>query len=145
MKPQQNKGFTLIELLVVIGIIGILAALVLQTAGYVQKKAATSKAEAEIAALATAIENYKADNGDYPEGAAGDNSALAAALMPLKGKVYFEIPKRMMSESGGIVSLMDPFGEPYNYVYPGVQNGTNFFDLWSTCGGSDETAWKKNW
>ena len=56
----------LIELIVVIAIIVILAGLVLSTVGYVQKKAARSRAETEIAAMSAACENYKADNGVYP-------------------------------------------------------------------------------
>ena len=63
-----KRAFTLIELLVVIAIIGILAGLILNTAGYIQRRGATSRAEAEIAALTVALENYKADNGDLSAG-----------------------------------------------------------------------------
>ena len=66
--PSAKRSFTLIELLVVIAIIAILAGLILNTAGYIQQKGRTSRAEAEMAALAVALENYKADNGDYPPG-----------------------------------------------------------------------------
>ena len=58
-------AFTLVELLVVITIIIILAGLVLATVGYVQKKAARSRSEAEIAAISASLESYKADNGIY--------------------------------------------------------------------------------
>src|SRR5437016_9867211 len=60
------RAFTIIELLVVITIIIILGSLILSTVGYVQKKGARSRAEAEIAAISAALENYKADNGIYP-------------------------------------------------------------------------------
>jgi prepilin-type N-terminal cleavage/methylation domain-containing protein len=69
-------GFTLIELIVVITVIVILAGLVLSTVGYVQKKAARSRAETEIAAIAAACESYKADNGVYPSNL--DTNALNA-------------------------------------------------------------------
>ena len=49
-----------------IAIILVLAGLILATSGYVQKKGARSRAEAEIAAISAALENYKADNGTYP-------------------------------------------------------------------------------
>src|SRR6266851_4219320 len=62
------RAFTIIELLVVIAIIIILASLILSTVGYVQKKGARSRAEAEIAAMSAALESYKADNGTYPRG-----------------------------------------------------------------------------
>ncbi len=59
-------AFTILELLVVMTIIIVLAGLILATSGYVQKKGARSRAEAEIAAMSTALESYKADNGMYP-------------------------------------------------------------------------------
>jgi type II secretory pathway pseudopilin PulG len=63
---RKANGFTILELLIVITIIIILAALILGTMGYVQKKAARSRTEAEIAAMSAACESYKADNGTYP-------------------------------------------------------------------------------
>jgi len=147
-------GFTLIELLVVMAIIAILAALVLSTAGYVQKKGATSRAEAEIAALSAALESYKADMGDYPTGTNGSatattaptngNNFLLTNLMPPTGKVYFEFRKGMTNTSGNII---DPFGEQYGYMYPGNanRNGSNFFDLWSRVSSTNTNAWIKNW
>jgi type II secretory pathway pseudopilin PulG len=60
-------AFTLIELIVVLAVIIILAGLVFSTVGYVQQKAARSRAETEIAALSAACESYKADNGAYPK------------------------------------------------------------------------------
>jgi type II secretory pathway pseudopilin PulG len=65
-----TSGFTILELLIVIAIIITLAGLVLATVGYVQKKGARSRAEAEIAAISAALESYKADNGIYPSNAA---------------------------------------------------------------------------
>jgi type II secretory pathway pseudopilin PulG len=62
----MTRAFTIIELLVVMAIIIILGGLILATAGYVQKKGKRSRAEAEIAAISAALENYKADNGVYP-------------------------------------------------------------------------------
>jgi len=149
------SAFTLIELLVVIAIIAILAGLILSTAGGIQKKAARSRAESEIAAMSAALESYKADNGDYPTAAnSGTNdSSLYAALCPatnttnISTKVYFEFSKGMLGSAG----IVDPFGTAYYYQYPGSSNysGTNFFDLYSTAGTSTNTTnqvkWIKNW
>jgi prepilin-type N-terminal cleavage/methylation domain-containing protein len=60
------SAFTLIELIVVVTVITILAGLVLSTAGYARKKGARARAETEIAAMAAALESYKADNAIYP-------------------------------------------------------------------------------
>jgi prepilin-type N-terminal cleavage/methylation domain-containing protein len=163
----QPSAFTLLELLVVIAIIAILAGLILSTAGYIQKKGAMARAEAEIAALSAALESYKADNGDYPTGTNGsasgnltpgtNNAFLRAALAPNGSnsynplnKVYFEFPKGMGNSSNlsdTNVSVLDPFGEGYGYMYPGnsARNGTNFFDLWSRSGSTNTNAWIKNW
>src|SRR5947207_13514494 len=76
---RVSAAFTIIELLVVIAIIIILAGLILGTVGYVQKKGARSRAEAEIAAISAALESYKADNGIYP--ADSDTNAQKANMM----------------------------------------------------------------
>jgi type II secretory pathway pseudopilin PulG len=83
-RPLPRTAFTLIELLVVITIIIILAGLILATVGYVQKKGATSRAAAEIAAMSAALESYKADNGIYPRNIT-DTDALAPNSNPAGG------------------------------------------------------------
>lgn len=147
MKKNHSGGFTLIELLVVIAIIAILASLVLSAAGFVQKKGARNRAEAEIAALGAALESYKADNGDYPTNSITTaNTNLVSALMPTNGsaKVYFEFKTKFLTNG----NYLDPFGYNYNYIYTNgsPNNGTNNYDLWSTAGGSGSTnTWIKNW
>jgi prepilin-type N-terminal cleavage/methylation domain-containing protein len=51
LEAGRPSAFTIIELLIVMTIILVLAGLILATAGYVQKKGARSRTEAEIAAL----------------------------------------------------------------------------------------------
>ncbi|MEY2555301.1 MAG: hypothetical protein QOF93_445 [Verrucomicrobiota bacterium] len=80
---RGEASFTIIELLVVISIIIILAGLILSTVGYVQKKGARSRAEAEIAAISAALESYKADNGIYPRNATTTDTLDPAATINL--------------------------------------------------------------
>ena len=154
--PSRQHGFTLMELLVVVTVIGVVVGLVLQGAGYAQKKAARSRAEAEIAALSAALENYKSDIGDYPSGtnttntSSGNNAFLRAKLAPKSMKVYFEFSKKMGTNSNiseTNQSILDPFGNAYGYQYPGdsTRSGSNFFDLWSTAGTNNTSLWIKNW
>lgn len=144
LKTLKKQGFTLIELLIVIAVISILASLILAASGSVQKKGARSRAESEIAAVAAALESYKADNGDYPA-SSGSSLALVTNLMPPAGtgKVYFEFKPKYTNAGGWI----DPFGGTYQYVYTNgsANNGTNNYDLWSTAGSGNSNAWIKNW
>jgi prepilin-type N-terminal cleavage/methylation domain-containing protein len=78
-RTNGPAGFTILELLIVITIIAVLAGLTIATMGYVSGKARRSRAEAEIAAISAALENYKADNGVYPSDTATD------ALVPTIG------------------------------------------------------------
>ncbi|MFL6568560.1 MAG: type II secretion system protein [Chthoniobacterales bacterium] len=81
---KRHNAFTIIELLIVMAIIIILAGLVIGTSGYVQKKGARSRAEAEIAAFSAGLESYKADNGIYPRDAnSSDQLDARTATDPL--------------------------------------------------------------
>ncbi len=127
-----DAAFTLIELLVVVAIIAILAALALSALGYVQKKGARSRAEAEVAALSAAIESYKVDYGTYP---ASNNLYLeltgqAGTGVRNTNKVYFEARSNMLSGR----QIIDPWGNSYGYEPSSPTFNTGFFDLWSTAG-----------
>jgi prepilin-type N-terminal cleavage/methylation domain-containing protein len=68
LKNQNKKraGFTIVELLIVIVVIGILAALVLNTFSGVQQKARNAHTLTLVKAYYTAIQAYVAENGSYP-------------------------------------------------------------------------------
>jgi type II secretion system protein G len=149
---RNRDAFTLVELLIVISIIAILAGLVASAAGFVQKKGARSRAQAEISAMQAALENFKADNGDYPpnpQGNAAKSSVLVTNLMPGAGggKVYYQFKPKSLDTNN---NPLDPFGYPYNYVYDtnsgAPNNGSNNYDLWSTAGSpANSNSWIKNW
>ena len=150
---RPGDAFTLVELLIVISIIAILASLVASAAGFVQKKGARSRAQAEISAMQAALENFKADNGDYPANPIGNSaksSVLVTNLMPGPGggKVYYQFKPKSIDTNN---NPLDPFGFPYNYVYDtnsggAPNNGSNNYDLWSTAGNAGNTnSWIKNW
>jgi prepilin-type N-terminal cleavage/methylation domain-containing protein len=62
----SNQGFTLIELLMVIAVILILAGITFGISRGVQNAQARTKAKAELAVIAQALEQYKSRYGDYP-------------------------------------------------------------------------------
>jgi prepilin-type N-terminal cleavage/methylation domain-containing protein len=145
MKSPRRRGFTLVELLTVMAIIVLLAGLTIQTVGYVQKKAARSRAEAEIAAFGAALESYKADNGIYPSGNATNTLNARTNNSPANYKTasrvlyqelsgdrdldvnrrkdtdatqYLEFKPNMLeptSGSGTVTAILDPFGISYGY------------------------------
>ncbi|MFC1549260.1 type II secretion system protein [Nitrospirota bacterium] len=61
----DSKGFTLIELLIVIAIIGLLGAIAIPMFLGQRTKAMLSEADSNIRILATANENFYAENGRY--------------------------------------------------------------------------------
>jgi len=73
---QDRRGFTLTEMLVVIGIIAILAALLLPAVNRAIYTARNAAIAVEVNQLATAIESYKQDKGDYPPNFGDSNVVL---------------------------------------------------------------------
>jgi prepilin-type N-terminal cleavage/methylation domain-containing protein len=66
VRRNKTASFTLVELLTVMAIISILAALVISTGWGVYQKSMRSRALNEIQGMTTALDGYKADNGNYP-------------------------------------------------------------------------------
>lgn len=79
---KNNKGFTIVELLIVIVVIGILAALVLNSFRGVQERARDTERRTDINAQASQLEVYYTDNGGYPvfTGEVNTDSWLTANL-----------------------------------------------------------------
>lgn len=130
-------AFTLIELLVVVAIIAVLAGLTLSTLGYVNKKGAESRAQAEVAALSAAIESFKLGEGFYPTNAASLYTNLCPAVDGRK--VYFEPAPSMVVTNGSVLQFADPWATLYGY-----SNYTSYFELWSTAGGANSNNWIRN-
>ena len=64
---SKNKlAFTLIELLVVIAIIGVLSTLSIVALGNARTKSRDARRVADVKQIATALELYYNDNGNYP-------------------------------------------------------------------------------
>ncbi|MBN2374453.1 prepilin-type N-terminal cleavage/methylation domain-containing protein [bacterium] len=62
---KNRKGFTLIELMIVVAIIGILAAIAIPNFLTFRMKAKTSEAKANLGAIRTVEEAYKAEEDKY--------------------------------------------------------------------------------
>ena len=137
---SKIRGFTLIEIMVVVVIIGLLAAVIVpQVVGQVEK-ARVSKAQQDIASLETALTMFKLDNSKYP---GTDQGLQALVVQPSDPTIRHWKP-------GGYVKRVqkDPWGNDYQYVYPGTHGGE--YDLFSLgadgqAGGEGEAADIGNW
>ncbi len=109
----NQKGITLIEMMVVIVILGILATIIFTRVGGRPEQARRTKAQVEIRELQTSLELFKLDNGFYPTTEQGLNALVS---QPTTGKIPQHYP-----ESGYLDKLpMDPWGNPYVYICPGM-------------------------
>jgi len=140
MKQVSNsKGFTLLEIIVVVAIIAILAAYIApKVAGRVDD-ARISKAKSDIRVLESSLELYKLDNFTYPSSEQG--------LIALVNKPSGDNTKNW--RDGGYIKKLnkDPWGNDYQYTYPGSNGEFDVFSLGADAqvGGIDEAADIGNW
>jgi general secretion pathway protein G len=115
-------GFTLIEIMVVVVIIGLLAAAIVpEVVGHVEE-ARVARAKEDIRSLGTALTMYRIDNFQYPT---TDEGLRALVEQPADPAVKHWRPGGYIEQG----SLKDPWGNDYQYVYPGTHGGA--YDLFS--------------
>lgn len=78
MNKTSQKGFTLIELMIVVAIVGILAAVALPAYSNYTARAYASEALGVAQGYKTAVIEYHAANGAYPDALATVNKATIA-------------------------------------------------------------------
>jgi general secretion pathway protein G len=120
VKRQPNRGFTLVEVMVVVVILGILAVLIVPRVLGRTDEARIAAAKHDIAALMQSLKLYRLDNGRYPTNEQGLQALVArpqAQPLPPNWKPYLDnVPK-------------DPWGNPYQYLNPGVHGEIDVFSL----------------
>lgn len=134
---KSRRGFSLIEMLIVLAILALLAGLVIQNFDKLFGGASEDVAKQFVTtSLEAPLLQFKIHTGSYPstsEGLAALLTAPSARAAKWKGPYVKELPA-------------DPWGNPYQYRYPGTQNADSY-DVYSmgpngTEGGGDDIG---NW
>ena len=134
----SEAGFTLIELLVVLGIIVLLATIAAPQVLRYLGKARTETARAQISAISTALELYSLDVGSFPP----QQSGLQTLMQNTSGGGRWKGPYLKRADG-----LLDPWGRPYQYRYPGKAGQAEVFTLGrdNAPGGTDEDQDLASW
>ena len=137
-RPTALRGFTLIEILVVLVIIGVLAALIAPNVLERASDAKITAARTDVGSLMQALKIYKLDNGRFPTNEQGlDALARKPTVGPIppNWKPYLDkLPK-------------DPWGQPYQYMNPGVKGENDVFSFGADgqAGGEGANAEMGSW
>ena len=76
---HRERGFTLIELMVVVAVIGVLAAIAIALFSSLQARARTSRAQADVRTIASAVMTYSAHTMQIPSSGANMSAGLTTA------------------------------------------------------------------
>ena len=137
--PRQT-GFTLIEVMVVVVILGILAALVVPKVMSRPDEARQVAARQDIAGLMQALKLYRLDNRRYPSSEQGLQALVEKPRIAPLAEGW---------KSGGYVERLplDPWGQPYQYLNPGLRGEIDVFSFGADglAGGEESDADIGNW
>ncbi|WP_421785482.1 type II secretion system major pseudopilin GspG [Hyphobacterium sp.] len=119
---KPKAGFSLLEMMVVLVIIGILATIVVINVLPSQDRAMAERARADIRTLEQAVELYRLQMLAYPSTEDGLEALVSG---PSDTALAARFPQ------GGFVRRLqtDPWGNPYQYLYPGELGEFDIFTL----------------
>ena len=137
-RAHGQDGYTLVELLVVLAILGLLIAIAAPRLIHHLSAARVQTAHIQIQQLGSILDIYKLDTGHYPS----QQEGLQALVVAPTGATNWNGPYLKTKDS-----LIDPWGNPYQYKYPGSHGE---YDLYSfgadgRDGGDGENSDIANW
>jgi general secretion pathway protein G len=120
VKARLPAGFTLVEIMVVVVIIGILAMLIVPRVVGRSDDARAAAAKHDLTTIFQSLKLYRLDNGRYPTSEQGLQALVTkpqTAPVPPNWRPYLDkLPK-------------DPWGNPYQYLNPGVHGEVDVFSF----------------
>ena len=118
-ETDSEAGFSLLEIMIAVVIIGIMGTIVLLNVLPAQDQAMLQKARTDIATLEQALDAYRLDMREYPTSEQG----LQALVEAPRDAANFR--------EGGYVRRLqdDPWGNPYQYAYPGQHGMIDIYSL----------------
>ncbi len=139
-RSPRDAGFSLLELMVVVVILSILALVIVPRVIDRPDQARAARAQSDIAAISSAVNLYRLDNFRYPTTEQG----LAALVSPPSSP-----PEAQNWAQGGYIDRLpqDPWGQPYQYLSPGVHGEFDIFSYGADAapGGSGADADIGSW
>ncbi|MBA84218.1 type II secretion system major pseudopilin GspG [Thalassobius sp. S69A] len=115
---EKDAGFSLLELMVVVVILSVLALVIVPRVIDRPDQARAARAQADIAAIASAVQLYRLDNFRYPTSEQGLSALVTrpgSDPVPANWSQYMDrLP-------------VDPWGQPYQYLTPGVHGDFDIF------------------
>ncbi len=125
MQRSRQSAFTLLEILIVLAIIGLLVGLTVSNSDKIFGSSQAAVAKIFVRdSLKTSLVRYRVDMGDFPSTAEGLQALLIA---PASKADRWHGP---YADTTGNRLPSDPWGEPYQYRYPGTKNPGSY-DLFS--------------
>ncbi len=122
-RPHKREAFTLVEVLLVLVILVVIASFAVTALGPARRQANVNAARTQIGIFENSLEMYDLNVGEYPQTDQG-LEALREAPSDLADRDAWDGPYLKKAVP------MDPWGNPYQYEYPGTHD-ENLPDIWS--------------
>jgi general secretion pathway protein G len=117
---RYEEGFTLVELLVVLAILGMLAGIAVPQLMKSLERAKVDTAKVQVDKLGSILDLYRLEVGQYP----GEQDGLQSLVSAPTAAERWNGPYLKNADS-----LVDPWGAPYRYRFPGNHGEYDLYSL----------------
>ena len=121
-RMRGSSAYTLIEIMLVLSIIAVLLGSGIYYLSGNVAVAKNTRVTSDISVLSTQLKTYQMQNLKYPTTEQGLQALVSKPTMPPTPPNWLQLLKPE--------ALIDPWGNPYQYLCPGKHNPGSF-DIWS--------------